>query len=75
MTDHERKHLIRALQQYEAGVSHAGDYQLWVGFGDYWRQTKDKLIRRGYLRQTASGGIQLSAKGTGFIEQIRSVAA
>lgn len=75
MTDHERKHLIRALQQYEAGVTHAGDYQLWVGFGDHWRGTREKLIKRGYLRQSNNGGFELSSKGTGFFEQIRSVAA
>ena len=75
MNDHERKHLIRALQQYEAGETHAGDYQLWVGFGDHWRPTREKLIKRGYLRQTGSGSVKLSAKGSGYFDQMRAVAA
>jgi hypothetical protein len=75
VTNHERKHLIRALQLYDGGPSHAGDYQLWVGFGDSWQGVRDRLVRRGYLRVFGSGAVELSTKGSGFFDQIRGMAA
>lgn len=72
---HERRHLVRALQLYEAGESHRGDYQLWVGFGDGWTDFRTRLVQRGYIRTQADGSVVLSSKGTGLFEQIRSIAA
>lgn len=75
MTDHEKKHLIRALNEYSSGQTHSGDYQLWVGFGDHWTVFREKLVRDGYLTRSRVGKITLSRKGMGLFDRIEPAAA
>lgn len=75
MTDHEKKHLINALNEYSSGLMHSGDYQLWVGFGDHWTAFKEQLVEGGYLTRSGQGGITLSRKGFGLFEHIEPAAA
>jgi len=75
VSDHEKKHLLTAMRCYHEGLTHAGDYQLWVGFGDGWTGFRTKLIEGGYLRRNGDGSIRLSPKGVGLFEQIEQIAA
>lgn len=75
MTEHEKRHLIRALQAYRDQETHRGDYQLWVGFGDSWTSFKAKLIREGYVNHTKQGVTTLSERGEAFMAQSEPAAA
>ena len=75
MTDHEKKHLIRALEAYREQQTHRGDYQLWVGFGDSWTTFKSKLIRGGYLSHSQQGGTEVSDIGEALMARFEPAAA
>ncbi len=75
MTEHEKRHLIRALHAYRELETVRGDYQLWVGFGDTWTSFKSKLVRDGYLAHSNKGMTKLSERGLAFLTQFEPAAA
>ncbi len=48
--DHERRQLLVAFHKLTSGNPVGFDYALWVGFGDGWKEFRDQLAERGYIR-------------------------
>ena len=54
LSDHERRQLLVGFHKLTSGNAAGFDYALWVGFGDGWREFREQLAERGYVRMVGA---------------------